>query len=201
MPPKRGTKQKPKTHTRKGWLRAGETATILTPELHRELVKAIAGGDFRNAAALRCGVHPTTLRNWLRSGLQEGAPAPFAAFAIEFLQAEMKLRQEKLDVLLDPFVSRAQVAALTWYMDRRFQMWRGKDYDPGPDGAEAIDVLGQAEGGSSQLTAANAAALIPRLIAHPQIRAMLEAAGCTLPPAKETALVQQAKASDSSHAK
>lgn len=195
MPPKRGTKQKPKTHTRKGWLRAGQTATILTPELHRELVKAIKGGDFRNAAALRCGVHPTTLRNWLRQGLQEGAPEHFAAFAIEFLQAEMKLRQEKLDVLLDPYVSRAQVAALTWYMDRRFQMWRGKDYDPGPDGAEAIDVLGQAEGGSSQLTAASAAALIPRLIAHPQIRGLLEAAGCTLPPLKETTRVQ-AQASD-----
>lgn len=201
MPPKRGTKQKPKTHTRKGWLKAGETATILTHELHRKLVSGIKGLDFRNAVAIRNGVHPTTLRNWLRQGLQEGAPEHFAAFAIEFLQAEMVLREAKLTALLDPDVSRAQVAALTWYMDRRFQMWRGKDYDPGPDGAEAIDVLGQAEGGSSQLTAANAAALIPRLIAHPQIRAMLEAAGCTLPPVKETSLVQQAKASDSSHAK
>ncbi len=185
---KKASKRKPPKHTRPGYLRAGESATILTPELHAALVRCVPDGDFRNLIAISCGIHPDTLKLWLRQGLSAGAEEPFLSFARDFLMAEARLRASVIRRLLRPGISQAEVSALTWYLDRRFAMWRGKDYEPGPDGVEAIDLLNS--DGANQLNAGQAAALVPRLLAHPGGRAMLEAAGCTLPSTKETASVQ-----------
>ena len=55
--------------------------TIFTEELGERILKGIRGGNFMETSAAMAGVHPETVRKWLKRG-KEGE-APYAGWAEE----------------------------------------------------------------------------------------------------------------------
>jgi len=62
--------------------------TIFTEELGERILKGIRGGNFMETSAAMAGVHPETVRKWLKRG-KEGE-APYAGWAEEAMVALAK---------------------------------------------------------------------------------------------------------------
>lgn len=112
----------------------------LTLEVGKQLIEAHWGGDFRKATAISCGVHPDVLKVWLRRGLADASDEPYATFALEFMRAEVELRQGKLTELLT-CSSKVRASVLQWYMTRRFRDWSDKQPSGADSAKEALDEL------------------------------------------------------------
>lgn len=63
-------------------------------------------GLFLTQVGLNNGVHPNTIRNWVRRGLEPDAQEPYAGFAERFVKAEVRVEQglvAKLKEASEPF--------------------------------------------------------------------------------------------------
>ena len=63
----------------------------ITPELIEQLVAGIGAGLWDAQNALRAGIHPRTLADWLARGLREEAEEPYATLARRYLQASAEI--------------------------------------------------------------------------------------------------------------
>jgi hypothetical protein len=63
----------------------------LTPELADSIIRDVERGLFLTQIGLHNGVHPNTIRNWVRRGLAVDADEPFRSFAERFAKAEVKV--------------------------------------------------------------------------------------------------------------
>ena len=107
-------------------------------ETHRE------GRDFRNATALRCGVHPKMLTRWLKQGETDPAGSLCSRLFMAFGRIEGDIRAEWIAEVANPVVAceetRRSTNGLQWLLERRFRQFRA-DWIPRPDEVNVGDML------------------------------------------------------------
>lgn len=113
----------------------------LTPELQDALCDTVTIGLFENQVAIRCGVHPHTLKRWLDSGVSEDAYEPFKTFAERFLQKVADVEAEAVSAIRnagEPATSiedakmRGDWKAIAWWLERRHPLrWGTRVTNPG----------------------------------------------------------------------
>lgn len=64
-----------------------------TDELGAAVIADVKRGLFLTQVGLNNGVHPNTIRNWVRKGLEPGAVEPWLGFAERFVKAEVEVEQ------------------------------------------------------------------------------------------------------------
>lgn len=64
-----------------------------TDELGAAIIADVKHGLFLTQVGLNNGVHPNTIRNWVRKGLEPGAVEPWLSFAERFVKAEVEVEQ------------------------------------------------------------------------------------------------------------
>jgi transposase-like protein len=62
-----------------------------SPELAEAILADVARGLFLTQVGLNNGVHPNTIRNWVRRGLMSDAEEPFLSFAERYIKAEVRV--------------------------------------------------------------------------------------------------------------
>jgi hypothetical protein len=119
-----------------------ESRVELTVERGREIVAAIASGNFPYIAAKAGGVTLTTLNRWLERG--ERGEEPYAKFLVAYREAEFSVESAAVQRLKDAGVE-------DWHADERFLAKRFPERWSehasrlavlGPDGAGMADLLG-----------------------------------------------------------
>ena len=73
----------------------------LTSELAEAIIEDVLSGLYVSQVALRNGVHPDTIRNWVRWGLEPEAPEPFASFAQRFIEADIAVEKKTIRQIRD----------------------------------------------------------------------------------------------------
>lgn len=71
----------------------------LTPPLAAAIIADVHSGLYAGQVALRNGIHPSTLRNWVAQGLVENAEEPFLSFAEEYIRAEMEVEAKTIRII------------------------------------------------------------------------------------------------------
>lgn len=186
-----------RSHTRAERERDPETGrlcTILDDALLDALCAAHADGDFRNATALRCRVHPKMLSRWLKQGAQdETGETIYGRLFVAFCRIEAEVRAETLRELRNPTASEEvttfdegkpssrevvsrNTRQLGWYLERRFRQFR-PDWLPKEDEADASELLTPAAGA---LTPEAILAILDQLAASPE----------RLPPAAQSIFIR-----------
>jgi hypothetical protein len=137
-----------------GRLRSGLDEALLAElcDTYRE------GRDFRNATALRCGVHPRMLSRWLTRGAADDTGSIEARLFLAFGRIEAELRAEWIAEVANPEASREEThfddegrplsktatsrrtSGIEWLLERRFRQFRA-DWIPRPDEGEAGELL------------------------------------------------------------
>ncbi len=99
--------------------------TLLTPEVHDHVVKAVRAGNYLCVAAQSVGVHPATLLTWMRKGKQEedGIYRDFRS-AVKKAQAESELRALKV---IEQQAKKNWTAAAWWLERTRPDRWALRD--------------------------------------------------------------------------
>lgn len=95
--------------------------TKLTPEAHRAICKAVAGGVSRQVAAAAAGVHPRTFQRWLSAGrreLAEGRAGDYATLAEGVALAEARAHRRAVGIIRKAMRTTWQAAA--WWLERRY---------------------------------------------------------------------------------
>jgi hypothetical protein len=140
-----------------GRLRSGLDEALLEQlcEVHRE------GRDFRNATALRCGVHPRMLSRWLERGARDEDAGLHTRLFLAFGAIEGDIRAEWIGEVANPEASREEsqfegsktatsrrVTGLQWLLERRFKQFR-LDWVQRPDEGEVGELLAAQQTGFS----------------------------------------------------
>jgi hypothetical protein len=73
---------------------AGGRPCKLTSELAESVIEGVLSGLYLTQVALDNGVHPDTIRNWVRLGLEPEAREPYASFAQRFVQADIAVEKK-----------------------------------------------------------------------------------------------------------
>ena len=121
------------------------------PELKARFIGFIRDGVPRAYAALGCGFSYDTLYGWVRRGLVPDAPEPYASFARDLYQAEVKLMQRWIRKAGKASVERDN-KVITWLLERRFPKAFGRNLHEPADPAEDISrELAAAEATAGQL--------------------------------------------------
>jgi hypothetical protein len=96
----------------------------LTPEVHRQIVKALREGAFREAAAKAAGIRPTTLTEWVQRGEKadpdDETERSYAVFAADVSRAEGEVEIEQTKKLLKA-TSRGDAKGIAIWLERRFR--------------------------------------------------------------------------------
>lgn len=104
-------------------------APLLTTALEKKILKAVGTGLFLDQIAIIAGVHPQTLRLWIRKGEKMDAQDPYKSFAAKYYK-EVTVKQEApmVRVIMDAALGRRgqktsrepDVKAAATYLTRRF---------------------------------------------------------------------------------
>ena len=76
------------------------TECKLTPERAERLIKDVSLGLYASQVALRNGIHPNTLANWVSRGLEQNAQEPYLSFARDYIQAEIDVEAQSIDTVV-----------------------------------------------------------------------------------------------------
>lgn len=102
----------------------------LTDEVRATILEWLRKGHYRKVACAKVRITERTFQNWMRWG--EEGKEPYAAFALDVLQAEADCQEELLRAIRTaqpgvPGVSGADVwTSRAWVMERRWpKQWRG----------------------------------------------------------------------------
>jgi len=165
----------------------------LTEPLLQELVTAHESGDFRNATACRCRVHPKLLTKWLRAGQTSDEPESlYARLFVEFGRIEGEKRAKYLGELEDTrseeshfddegntvSTTKRRTDGIRWLIERRYRQYRA-DYVAKPDEYDVTTMLSeeQAEALTAEAALAIAAAIARAM--PPQLRPVFAGEGWT----------------------
>lgn len=157
--------------------------SVLTRDLCDQLCDTHGKGrDFRNATAIRCGVHPVLLTRWLKLGAND----PEAGLATELFmrmgKAECDYRADLIKEVADPTsmtevveyddgkpIGKTTVArrtqGLQWLLERRFRQFRA-DALPKPDDLEISVMLEPAA--ASEMNQEAALQIITMIASNPE---------------------------------
>lgn len=146
-------------------------ASALTPLLSACLIADLRSGLYANQAALRNGIHPRTLVNWVAKGLAENAAEPYLSFAKEYTLACVDVERRVLKQVLTgarrrrtrkvvhkkitgqpgspDFVEETESEqdeggdwrAGAWFLERRYPQRWGRGRDNAPQDQEAPEVI------------------------------------------------------------
>lgn len=146
MPPKKPPRQPkdPVTH---------RFQSILTRELVDKLCETHHAGDFRNATAARCTVHPKLLTRWLNLGRDNEDAGLATELYIRFCAIEGDLRAELIAEVRDTTASVTELedgkpvsmtarrtSGVQWLLERRFRQYRA-DHVVALDEQDALAML------------------------------------------------------------
>lgn len=145
----------------------GRLRSALDEDLFAQLCETHrTGRDFRNATALRCGVHPKMLTRWLERGAADEHAGLYTRLFVEFGRIEADIRATWIDEVANPEASREDVHfddngkpisktassrrtnGVEWLLERRFKQFRA-DWVPRPDETEAAELLAERSQGFS----------------------------------------------------
>jgi transposase-like protein len=73
--------------------------TKLTPAMQEAIIADVATGLFAAQIAVKNGIHPDSLYDWIRKGLQPDAKEPWASFAMAYVAADTAIEQQCLAVI------------------------------------------------------------------------------------------------------
>lgn len=136
----------------------GRLQTALTEPLLEELCRTYEEGDFANATAVRCGVHPTMLKRWLERGKADDSAGLYTRLFMAFGRIEGELRAEYIAECRNPEASREEThfddngkpisrtvtsrrtTGVQWLLERRFRQFRA-DWVPRPSESDVGDML------------------------------------------------------------
>jgi hypothetical protein len=111
--------------------------TSLTPDVAGKICDAMKVGAYQYEAAQYAGIHPNSLTNWLRTGRADIAGGDegtlYAAFALEFEQAENRAVMRALASIQTAAAGGDWRAAMAWLSRRHSERW-------GERGQVAVDV-------------------------------------------------------------
>lgn len=98
----------------------GKPYQLLNPSIRKGILDGLRRGMSRAAAASAAGIHPETLRRWVRTGEKENAEEPYASFYLEYCAALAGLQGELVDVVAEEARKGDWKAAMT-LLERRFR--------------------------------------------------------------------------------
>jgi len=124
--------------------------TMLSPELADSLVLSVRQRRvFDSQIAIAHGIHPHTLRDWIRRGLEQGAGEPWRSFAERYTKEQIADEEDAVAELREcakPFQGKDKFSkpgdwrAAAWYLERKYpKRWALEKQNPGGP-AEAIDI-------------------------------------------------------------
>lgn len=152
----------------------------LTAQVAESLLAHLRDGLFREPACQLVGIHPDTLKTWMRLGrdelddaehqLEQTGQRPrlgrYGQLVIDVLAAEARLEAKLLGVITRIATSgsdeRAQLAAATWYLERKRNLVYGR-------GALRVDLHqheGDWDGGTAERDEAEVLASLQRYAAR-----------------------------------
>lgn len=111
---------------------------ILNKKLSEALVEGVTGKrcfDAQNAIAN--GIHPDTLRNWLRWGLLPNAREPYKSFAEKYSKAQIQEESEILEIITVAAAKEWRAGA--WFLEKKYPRRYGH-LVPAAGPSQAIDV-------------------------------------------------------------
>lgn len=121
----------------------------LTPELAKSLVAAIGRKRVFDAQiAIAHGIHPDTLKNWVKRGLLPGAEEPYKSFAEAYAKAQIEDESDAVQSVMrgaepyegEPGSKPGDWKASAWYLERRYPLRWNPNRQPAAGPSEAIDV-------------------------------------------------------------
>lgn len=120
----------------------GGRPTKLEPEIEAELLKLISEGAFREVAAGKVGIDPSTLRRWMKRGRaeQHQVGSIFAKFADGVTRAE-----REAEIAMGALVfAAAKVDAkhAEWWLERKFPKRWGRRSETKLSGGLAMTGIG-----------------------------------------------------------
>lgn len=114
----------------------------LTADTQNELVKLIKAGNYLETAAAYVGLHPDTVREWLRRGRRE-AKGKHREFSVVIQRAEAFAESSAL--LRIRAAGQMSWQAEAWYLERKFPAkwgrWERVTHDTATDVDELKDLL------------------------------------------------------------
>lgn len=118
-------------------------SNVLTPELAADLVRCARAGMVPKYVALRCGVKPKQLDEWLVLGLSTEAPEIYQEFTKEYLMAESEVADTCHQSINNAALTNAGVAMS--YLRLRFPKEYGDDAIPAEDPFDKAVASGEKE--------------------------------------------------------
>lgn len=149
---KRGNDNRARTHTgRRG------APPLLTTELAEKLLRDVLKKRVFDAQiAIRNGIHPDTLKLWLKKGLEEDAEEPYRSFAQRYATAQI---DDEADAVSDVMAGTqphegagkpGDWKAAAWYLERKYPKRWNPNRQPEAGVAEAVDIEGIVREGAEQ---------------------------------------------------
>lgn len=130
----------------------GKSRTMLTQELADSLVLGVRQKRvFDSQNAIAHGVHPTTLKTWLRKGLLIDAEEPYRSFAERYSKEQIADEEDAVAELRacalpfhgdDKFHKPGDWRAAAWYLERKYPRRWALERQNASGPSEAIDVEG-----------------------------------------------------------
>lgn len=103
----------------------GGRPSSMTPEIRAKLLEALRGGNYRGVACQWAGVDDSTLRRWMRKGLDE-PDSEWAKFREEVIEAEQSAEVRAVALIMRGAESDPKHAQ--WWLERKFpERWGRKD--------------------------------------------------------------------------
>lgn len=123
----------------------------LTVALAKRILTVAAGSRlFDSQIAMRCNVHPDTLRLWLVKGMLENAEEPHKSFAREYSRIQIEHEDYAASAVADAaqppeigpegLAMRGDWKAAAWFLERRYPKRWNPVHQPQMGPAEAIDI-------------------------------------------------------------
>lgn len=139
---KKGVDNRDRTHTgRRG------APPLLTADLAEKLLRDVAKKRVFDAQiAIRNGIHPDTLKLWLKKGLEEGAEEPYRSFAQRYAAAQIDDEAGALEDVMagtQPHAGAGKPGdwkAAAWYLERKYPKRWNPNRQPEAGVAEAVDI-------------------------------------------------------------
>ncbi len=159
----------------------GRFQSILTRELVDQLCETHEQGrDFRNVTAVRCGVHPTLVTQWLKRGAAEADEGLYTELFMRFAKIEGDIRAVYIAEVSNPTaqteeteyedgkpvsktVTARRTQGIQWLMERRFRQFRVEHVQKA-DETEAVSFL---EPQATVYTADMVLGIVQQMAAHP----------------------------------
>ncbi len=160
----------------------GRFQSILTQALVDQLCETHeTGRDFRNVTAVRCGVHPTLITQWLKRGALGADDGLYSELFMRFARIEGDIRAVYIAEVSDPTaqteqteyedgkpvsktVTARRTQGIQWLMERRFRQFRVEHVQKA-DETEAVSFL---EPQATVYTADMVLGLVQQMAANPE---------------------------------